>query len=58
MYKSDQYELIDSPMEQHDDSSQEHTGIGMVAFWILKRRRAHWQLEDLFAHPQAKIDLL
>ena len=26
----DKYELIDFPMEQHDDSSQEHSGVGLA----------------------------
>ena len=26
----DEYKLIDLPVEQHDDSSQEHMGVGMA----------------------------
>ena len=31
------YELIDLPMEQRDDSSQEHTGAGMAPNLDIKR---------------------
>ena len=35
--KLDRYELIDLPMEQHDHSSQEHTGVGMAPNLDTKR---------------------
>ena len=33
----DKYEVIDLPIQQHDDSSQEHTGVGMAPTLDTKR---------------------
>ena len=47
----DKYELIDLPMEQHDDSddsSQEHTDVGMAPTWILKGHRGSHLVNEVY----------